>query len=244
MKNSLDLVFKTGEDTRAVRMVLRDGQPWFALVDVCTAIGINNVTDTAKRVDEDDLDSIEVIDSLGRTQVVRGVNEAGLYQVILGARPSERTKAFKLWVTREVLPTIRKTGSYSVEPQLEIRVPTTGEMFVQSAELIVSLERRADAIEDRAAAIEAELALTTINSLEVKQISDSARAVARLIGKKYHLVWGEFNKHFNLASYRDLPRVKFLDALGWLRTWHDDVLRENNTAFLGQRAAPRGSVQP
>jgi phage regulator Rha-like protein len=153
------------------------------------------------------------------------LNEDQAIFLLALSRNSERTVELKI----ALVLAFRATRD---AVQMPVKIPTNAEMFVASGEIMLSLERRADAIEDRAAAIEAELALTTINSLEVKQISDSAKALARIIGKKYHLVWGEFNRHYNLASYRDLPRAKFMDALGWLRKWHDDVARENNAGFI------------
>jgi hypothetical protein len=65
-----------------------------------------------KLVDEDDLRKVEVIDSIGRKQQAWAVDEPGLYQLLLGSNV-EKAKPFRKWVTAEVLPTIRKTGSYS-----------------------------------------------------------------------------------------------------------------------------------
>jgi len=64
-------------------------------------------------VDADDLQKLEVIDNLGRTQRANHVNESGLYALILGST-KDAAKRFKRWVTGEVLPAIRKTGTYSV----------------------------------------------------------------------------------------------------------------------------------
>ena len=63
-------------------------------------------------MDGDDVQKMDTIDSLGRTQRANHVNESGLYSLILGSRKPE-AKRFKKWVTSEVLPAIRKTGSYS-----------------------------------------------------------------------------------------------------------------------------------
>ena len=88
--------------------------PLFCLADVCNAIGINNSRAVKNRLDEDDVSLIDTIDNLGRTQQATFVTEAGLYDVIIRS-DSESAKPFRKWVTSEVLPSIRKTGSYAVK---------------------------------------------------------------------------------------------------------------------------------
>lgn len=101
-------------ETHAVRVSLDDtGQPWFNANDVCEALELGNPSQAIKsHVDVDDLQKMEVIDSLGRPQRANHVNESGLYALILGST-KDAAKRFKRWVTREVLPAIRKTGAYA-----------------------------------------------------------------------------------------------------------------------------------
>lgn len=95
-----------------VRVVTDDhGDPWFVVVDVCAALGISNGRDAVARLDADGVGSADVIDSMGRDQVARTVNEAGLYELVFQSRRPE-ARDFRRWVTREVLPSIRKTGGY------------------------------------------------------------------------------------------------------------------------------------
>mgnify|MGYP004656331089 CR=1 FL=1 len=98
-------------NTHQVRTVERDGEPWFVLKDVCAVLGISHITDTAKRMDEDEVGQTEVIDSMGRSQSTYVINESGLYNVILRSDKPE-AKPFRRWVTSEVLPSIRRTGGY------------------------------------------------------------------------------------------------------------------------------------
>ncbi len=114
MNNIIPLEF----ETHAVRIqVDADGQPWFSANDVCEALEMGNPYQAIKsHVDGDDLQKLEVIDSLGRTQLANFVNESGLYALIFGST-KESAKRFKHWVTSEVLPTIRKTGSYHAKPK-------------------------------------------------------------------------------------------------------------------------------
>ncbi|MDR2451409.1 MAG: hypothetical protein LBE85_06480 [Candidatus Accumulibacter sp.] len=90
------------------------GLPWFNASDVCDALEMGNPSQAIKsHVDADDLQKLEVIDNLGRTQRANHVNESGLYALILGST-KDAAKRFKRWVTGEVLPAIRKTGVYAV----------------------------------------------------------------------------------------------------------------------------------
>jgi prophage antirepressor-like protein len=95
-----------------VRVVLQDDQPWWVAADVCTALKIANNRDAISRLDDDEK-GVALTDTLGGKQEVTIINEPGLYSLILGSRKPE-AKRFKRWVTHEVLPAIRKTGSYSL----------------------------------------------------------------------------------------------------------------------------------
>jgi len=96
---------------KEVRTITRDGEPWFIANDVCYILDFANPSESIKRLDEDEVSSNEVIDSMGRVQITNIVNEAGLYSLILGSRKPE-AKTFKRWITHEVIPQIRKTGAY------------------------------------------------------------------------------------------------------------------------------------
>lgn len=103
-----------------LRALLRDGEPWFVGADACKLLDLRNSRDALSRIDSDDVGIADVIDSMGRTQQMKTVNESGLYQLIFQSR-TDGAKAFKKWVTYEVLPAIRKTGSYEKPKSLEER---------------------------------------------------------------------------------------------------------------------------
>ncbi|MBS5811347.1 MAG: ORF6C domain-containing protein [Sutterella sp.] len=112
-------------ENTAVRTLGTPDLPLFVAIDVATALGYKNTKDAVLRhVDSDDLLKSEITDSLGRKQIVNCVNESGMYALIFGSK-LESAKRFKRWVTSEVLPAIRKTGSYSATltpaEQLQIR---------------------------------------------------------------------------------------------------------------------------
>ena len=85
-------------------------EPWFVATDVCEALTISNVSDAVGRLDDDER-GVGTVDTPGGAQEQTIINESGLYSLILTSR-KPAAKAFKKWVTSEVLPSIRKTGSY------------------------------------------------------------------------------------------------------------------------------------
>ena len=95
----------------AIRTVTQNGEPWFVAKDVCEALELYDVSKAVERLDEDELTRIKFV-SGGQNRDMFIVNEPGLYTLILGSRKPE-AKAFKRWITHEVLPAIRKTGRYA-----------------------------------------------------------------------------------------------------------------------------------
>lgn len=115
-----------------VRVVERNGEPWFVAVDVCRALGLDNTGKAVSRLDDDELTRIE-FQSGGQMREAYAVNESGLYALVLGSRKPE-AKAFKRWVTHEVLPAIRRTGRYEA-PGAEGITPA---MVLEAAQVLSS----------------------------------------------------------------------------------------------------------
>lgn len=93
-----------------IRVMEQNGEPWFVAADVCKALDLEDTGRATSRLDEDELTRIKIV-SGGQNREVIVVNEPGLYSLVLGSRKPE-AKAFKRWITHEVIPSIRKTGGY------------------------------------------------------------------------------------------------------------------------------------
>ena len=93
-----------------VRTAGTSGNPMFCLSDLCRCLGLS-AKGVNQRLSDEVISNYPIIDNLGRTQQALFVNEDGLYDVILDSRKPE-AKAFRKWITSEVLPSIRKTGGY------------------------------------------------------------------------------------------------------------------------------------
>ena len=94
----------------AIRVVMREGEPWFLAVDICKALKYQNTSKAiADHLDADEQSNVS-LDSGGRPALI--INESGLYALVLRSQKPEARK-FAKWVTSEVIPSIRKTGWYS-----------------------------------------------------------------------------------------------------------------------------------
>ncbi len=102
----------------SIRTVIRDQQPWFVAADVCRVLDIANSRDAITRLDADEKDDVGLTDTMGRQQIMAIVNEPGLYSLVLRSRKAE-ARAFKRWITHDVIPDIRRHGMYANEATLE-----------------------------------------------------------------------------------------------------------------------------
>jgi len=115
-----------------VRIIEKDGEPWFVAKDVCNILEIKNSRDTLSKCLDSDEKGVEIIYSPHGENEMGIISEAGLYSLIFRSRKAE-AKAFKRWVTHDVLPSIRKTGAY-LAPNLPLEklqnlIETIGEQY-------------------------------------------------------------------------------------------------------------------
>lgn len=115
MENKL-MIFEN-EAFGKVRTLNLNGEPWFVAADVCKALELGNPSMTVERLDDDEK-GISTIDTLGGKQRMAIINEPGLYSLVITSRKPE-AKAFKRWITHEVIPAIRKYGGYMTKSLLE-----------------------------------------------------------------------------------------------------------------------------
>lgn len=120
-----------------IRTALVNDEPMFCLIDICKALEIKNATDVAKRLDEDELTRLNLGSRAGETNFI---TESGLYAVILRS-DKPNAKKFRKWVTSEVLPSIRKTGSYGMPK-------TTGGQIQLLAQGYTELEQAVNSIKE------------------------------------------------------------------------------------------------
>lgn len=140
-----------------VRVIARDGEPWFVVADLCRVLGIGKANDAARGLDDDERGT-ETIRTPSGDQQMLVCSEPGMFSLILRSRKPE-ARAFKRWITHDVLPSIRQTGAYEIAPRLPQsyaealrELATTVEQRDQLATANAELTPRAEAWDDIASA--------------------------------------------------------------------------------------------
>lgn len=128
------------EEFGEIRAQEIEGEPWFVLKDVCDTLGILKTADVAKRLDSDEVDLIDLVDSKGRKQEMTIINESGLYAVVIRS-DKPNAKRFRKWITSEVLPSIRKTGGYQMQ---STGMLSAAEQLAAQARLLVQVAETAE----------------------------------------------------------------------------------------------------
>ena len=188
-----------------VRTIIIDGEPWFVGKDVANALGYARERDAiANHVDKDDAVKHGVTDSIGREQQTTVINESGLYSLIFGSK-LESSKKFKKWVTSEVLPQLRKTGSYGVS-----KLPQTPmELLELHYEAIKQVDSKVDTLEARFNNFEQNLPL----------LPEDADDVSKEVKKRVTEILG--GKNSNAYHDRSLSQKVFMDAYRNLKSNFD-----------------------
>lgn len=204
------------EEFGQVRTVMRDGEVWFIARDVAEALGYANASDAiSKHVDREDK-GVAKCDTPGGTQELTVINESGLYSLILSSKLGS-AKRFKRWVTSEVLPAIRKTGSY--------------EMSRLSKEMraILNCDERIVIIDDRVTNLEN---CMTIDYGEQVVLGDEVnKAVLDALGGKYSNAYNEIGKkvfaecnrdlkhYFHVNARNNVPKKRYYEAVEYIQKW-------------------------
>ena len=205
MNTSLAKTF-TFEDTN-VRTSGTAENPLFCVKDVCDVLGIKTHRKKIQLLEADEKDVVPFRDSIGRKQNIVFCNESGLYSIIMSCHRNPRTQAFQRWVCREVLPSIRRTGSYSLPKQdnlIEHRKLDL-EFCKFAKELFPDCDRMKHLVKEKVASIlnvGGPLAITEEMPLTVTEILEQTQGLERKLIHKHRsrfgrLVVGSWRKDRN-----------------------------------------------
>ena len=122
-----------------VRIQIIEDEPWFCAIDCCKILQLSNSRNLTRYLDADEIISVSLTYAASGHRV-NFISESGLYKLIMRSRKAE-AKAFQRWVTHDVLPSIRKTGQYSM-PGLPTMLPEQTAALTAAAEAIVQRARR------------------------------------------------------------------------------------------------------
>ncbi len=196
-----------------IRTVEIGGEPWFVGKDVAQALGYAAERNAiSAHVDEEDKLTHQ-INAAGQMRDMTLINESGVYALVFGSK-LESAKRFKRWITSEVLPQIRKTGSYGSMSQLEI-LQISVNRLVEQEKRLKSMESRIDEIEAKTITSPTEYYTIAGFASIRKQRVDINRAV--LLGRKASKLSREYG--YEVGKTSD-PRY------GTVNTYHIDILNE------------------
>ena len=213
-----ELQIFNNEEFGEIRTVVVNDEPMFCLIDICKALEMSNPTMVAQRLDDDERTKLD----LGRAGDTNFITESGLYAVILRS-DKPNAKKFRKWVTSEVLPTIRKTGSYS-------KPMTTAEKIQLLAQGNEELNERVDMVDGRVTDLENNMTIDygqqvaigdEVNKVVIGALGGKDSAAYKEISRK---VFSECNRdikhYFQVNSRNNIPKKRFDEAVQYIKNWH------------------------
>lgn len=218
-------IFKSNQFGEVRVAKIESNEPYFCLADLCRILDLRTA-DVRQRLSDDVVSTHPIPDKLGRTQQANFVNEEGLYDVVLDSRKPE-AKAFRKWVTSEVLPTIRKHGVYATESFVEKAISDPDAMISVLTEL--KSERQQRQLAESKAALQEEINLHNmprVRFAEAVETSTRSCLVAELakivtqngyeIGQNRLFKWlrgqgylGKTGEHHNMPTQRAMEMGLF-----------------------------------
>lgn len=201
MNNSLRVF--NNEEFGTIRTVMIDDEPWFVAADVCRALEHTNVTVALSRLDDDEKAKFSLGLSGGDTWCV---NEPGLYGLVLGSRKPE-ARAFKRWIKHDVLPTIRRTGSYSAKPMtLAEQALAQAQILVDHEKQLAELSESVDKLERFNDGIVAVLAPTAVSDGWQEQMNRKVRQYCLDYDLDYRVAFNQLYMTVESSTRSDLTR--------------------------------------
>lgn len=219
-----DLQIFSNSEFGEIRTITKDNETFFVGKDVAKALGFTNPRDAIATHVFDEDKGVDTIDTLGGKQSMTIINESGVYALVFGSR-LESAKRFKHWVTSEVLPSIRKTGSYG-------KPLTTSEQIRLLAQGNTELTERVDKVEDKITSIEEE---TPLYGCEIEEVQKHVRkkGIEVLGGKDsnaykdggirgsvYSDIYKQLKREFGcVATYKSIKRKYLADVHEFIDTY-------------------------
>lgn len=197
-------IFKS-EQFGEVRTIAKDGEPWFVANDICKVLGHTNSRVAVAALDEDEK-GVSKVYTLGGEQQMTVVNEAGMYQLVIRSN-LPAAKAFKRWITHEVIPTIRRHGAYATETTIEsiIADPESGIKLLQALKAEQERRKEAEAIAEaqKPKALFADAVAASDNSILVGELAKILRQNGVETGQNRLFRWMRDNGY--IMRYANTP---------------------------------------
>lgn len=198
-----DLKIFNSEEFGEIRTVTINNEPWFVGKDVAEALGYERTADAIRQHVEDEDKGVGEIQTPGGIQKMTIINESGLYSLIFGSK-LESAKRFKHWVTSEVLPSIRRTGSYEMEqysPEMKA--------ILMHDKKLVKMDERVTNLENTMTIDygQQQVLGETVNHVVIEHLGGKNSEAYKEIGKK---VFAECNRdlkyYFHVNARNNVPK--------------------------------------
>lgn len=224
-KNEVQL-FENAEFGK-IRTLVLDGEPWFVAVDVCNILGISNPTMAMAGLEEFERSKF----NLGRQGETNIISESGFYTLVLRSR-KPIAKPFRIWVTSEVLPAIRKTGSYNLTPQNHMELMFQ-DMKMEWKLVYAQINNLSDVVEKQNKQFTQVVDNMTLTTVQQRKIYSAGKdRISELLGgahsaeykkqsRKYFVnMWNCVKEKFSCgSSYKDLNPKDFQKAIQYIKKW-------------------------
>lgn len=231
-KSELQLQLFQKEEFGTIRTVVIDGEPWFVAKDVCDILGIKNPTDALNK----GLEEFERARfNLGRQGEANIISESGFYTLVIRSR-KQVAKPFRIWVTREVLPTIRKTGQYVAGDRNKVE-SMVEDMGCNMKIAYAQINNMEDMIGEQNNMLKMVVDNMTLTTRQQQKLYKAAKdRINYLLGgahsvrykahsKSYFInLWNDFKEKYATGSYKDLNPKYYDEAFDWILRWE---YREN-----------------
>ena len=227
MKQKPELQLFQNDNFGTIRTVILDGEPWFVAKDVCDILGTTNPTMA--------MDGLEPFErtkfNLGRQGEANIINESGFYTLVLRSRKSI-AKPFRIWVTSEVLPAIRKTGKYIAPSENKVE-SMLSDMNCNMKIVYAQINNIEEMIGEQNFMLERVVDNMTLSTRQQQQIYKAAKdRINHLLNgahskeykensKSYFInLWNNMKSKFGCgSSYKDLNPIYFEDAIKFISSW-------------------------
>jgi len=232
----------------SIRTVDQNGEPWFVGKDVATALGYGNPQKAIRdHVDEQDR-GVNEMDTPGGKQPIAIINESGLYSLIFSSK-LEGAVRFKRWVTSEVLPQIRKTGSYMM-PKLSKEMQALfllDDRTQKQEQRLTALENTMTVDYDQQRVLRKTISKSVIGALSGE--TAPAYCDPHVRGKVYSECNRDVQDWFRVNSVGNIPRKRFDEAVEYIQRWKPStntvmLIQQTNgqTSLFDRACAPAGRL--
>jgi len=186
-------------NSRQVRTIVKDGEPWFVAKDVCDILEISNGRDAVSRLDEDEKNTVAFTDGTPGNPNMTIISESGVYALVFTSR-KEEAENFKRWVRKEVIPSIRKHGAYMTPETIE-KVLLNPDTIIQLATALKEERQRRLMLEPKAMAFD-----TFMDGSNLQTMNDVAKCLG--IGRNKLF---EFLRKEKIMRANNTPYQEYID---------------------------------